>query len=293
MNLIFKGGVPKLLFFILLIVSFFFIVSDLNQSKTKDVRQGLSLLLTPIQWLVDLPTRIADDLSDVLVTRRSLVKENTQLRSDVLLLDQQVQQMTMLLEENKRLRELLKGRDRIENKVQLAELIGVNPDPFQHQVILGRGSEDSVFNGQPVLDAGGVFGQVVDVSHYTCRVMQITDSRHALPVEITRNGFRSIALGKGVLDELELEHVPDTADVRVGDLLVTSGLGGRFPQGYPVARITRVLRDPGRPFSMVKAEPTARLANSRHLLLVEPKPNHVKPQTSSDGAINDQEVSND
>ncbi|SIT02766.1 rod shape-determining protein MreC [Neptunomonas antarctica] len=270
MNPIFKGGIPRLFFFVLVILAIVFMVSDLNSPRTRDARNVLSLIMTPIQWLVDMPTRIADDLSDVLVSRRSLVKDNTQLRSEVILLDQKVQQMDSLTTENLRLRELLSGRERIRNNVQLAELIGVNPDPFQHQIILGKGLEDGVFMGQPVLDARGVLGQVVDVSHYTCRVMLITDARHALPVEINRNGFRAIALGKGSLEELELEYVPDTADIRVGDLLVSSGLGGRFPYGYPVATVSSVVRDPGRPFSRVKAVPAARLDKSRHLLLVEP-----------------------
>jgi rod shape-determining protein MreC len=270
MNPIFKGGIPRLFFFVLIILAIIFMVSDLNSPRTRDARNVLSLIMTPIQWLVDMPTRIADDLSDVLVSRRSLVKDNTQLRSEVILLDQKVQQMDSLTTENLRLRELLSGRERIRNNVQLAELIGVNPDPFQHQIILGKGLEDGVFMGQPVLDARGVLGQVVDVSHYTCRVMLITDARHALPVEVNRNGFRAIALGKGSLGELELEYVPDTADIRVGDLLVSSGLGGRFPYGYPVAKVSSVVRDPGRPFSRVKAVPAARLDKSRHLLLVEP-----------------------
>jgi rod shape-determining protein MreC len=267
---IFKGGIPRLFFLILVILAIVFMVTDLNPSRTREARSALSLVMTPVQWLVDMPTRIADDLSDVLVSRRSLVKDNIQLRAEVILLDEQVQQMSALTTENLRLRELLSGRQRIKNDVQLAELIGVNPDPFQHQIILGKGEDDDVFLGQPVLDARGVLGQVVAVSHYTCRVMLITDARHALPVEINRNGFRAIALGKGALGELELEHVPDTADVRVGDLLVSSGLGGRFPYGYPVAKVTSVLRDPGRPFSIVKAAPAARLDKSRHLLLVEP-----------------------
>lgn len=270
MKPIFKGGVPRFFFLFLIVAALVLIVGDMNRLKIQQVRSWFSLVLTPVQWVVDLPTRVADDLSEVLVSRRFLVKENTQLRSDVLILDQKVQQMSALVAENQRLRELLNGRKRIENEVQLAELIGVNPDPFQHQVILGRGLEDGVYVGQPILDAGGILGQVVDASHYTCRVMLITDARHALPVEITRNGLRSILLGKGNLNELELEHVPDTADVRTGDLLVTSGLGGRFPYGYPVAVITEVTRDPGRPFTIVKARPTARLDKSRHLLLVKP-----------------------
>ena len=272
MKPIFKGGVPRLFFLILITLAIIFIVSDMNQSRTREARTALSLVLTPIQWLVDMPTRVANDVSDILVSRSALVKENAQLRADVILLDQQVQQMAALTTENLRLRQLLNGSKRIANEVELAELIGVNPDPFQHQIILCKGNEDGVYIGQPVLDAQGVLGQVVETSHYTCRVMMITDARHAIPVEVTRNGLRAIALGKGSLDELELEHVPDTADIRVGDLLVSSGLGGRFPYGYPVAKVISVVRDPGRPFSIVKAVPAAKLDKSRHLLLVKSSP---------------------
>jgi rod shape-determining protein MreC len=180
-----------------------------------------------------------------------------------------------LRRENDRLRELVGGSLRIDEEVELVELIGVNPDPFQHQVVIDQGSENQVVIGQPVLDAGGVMGQVTELSHYTSRVMLITDARHALPVEVNRNGFRSIALGKGQLDELELEHVPDTADILEGDLIVTSGLGGRFPRGYPVATVDEVVRDPGQKFAKVVIKPAALLDKSRHLLLVKMP---VKPQ---------------
>ena len=282
MSPIFKGGIPRLFFLFLVVLAFVFILGDLNQSKTRDVRNVLALVLTPVQWLVDLPTRVADDLSDVLVSKRALVKENAMLRSDVVVLDERVQQMDALISENKRLRALLNAKNRVENEVHLAELIGVNPDPFQHQIILGKGEEEGAFLGQPVLDAGGVLGQVIDVAPYTSRVMLITDARHALPVEVNRNGLRTIAIGKGKLGELELEHVPDTADIQEGDLLVTSGLGRRFPHGYPVARVASVVRDPGKPFSVVKATPTARLDKSRYLLMVEPaEPNIPTPSEAA------------
>lgn len=235
----------------------------------RPARAWLSLAVTPLQWLVDLPSRMAGEVSDLVIDRRILLTDNAQLRADALVLERKVQQVAALTAENIRLRELLNGRNRISEEVMLAELIGVNPDPFQHQVILNRGAEDRVFEGQPVLDAGGVMGQVVETTHYTCRVMMITDARHALPVEVNRNGLRSILLGQGDLNEMVLDHVATTADIREGDLLVTSGMGGRFPRGYPVARVASVVRDPGQPFTIVTARPTARLDKSRHLLLVD------------------------
>lgn len=256
-------------FTFLILLCLALIAADLHWAKMRDGRAYLSLLITPLQWLVDMPGRAAGEISDLVVDRDHLLKENRQLRADALLLERKVQQVASLTAENVRLRELLNGRERIDQDVMLAELIGVNPDPFQHQVILNRGSEDGVFVGQPVLDAGGVMGQVIETTHYTCRIVMITDARHAIPVEVNRNGLRSIALGQGNHDELVLDHVADTADVREGDLLITSGLAGRFPRGYPVAKVVSVVRDPGQPFSVVKARPMARLDKSRQLLLVD------------------------
>lgn len=242
--------------------------ADLYSAKVRDGRAYLSLILTPLQWIVDVPSRVAGEVSEVVVDRSLLLKENAKLKAEALQLERKVQQNDALRQENGRLRNLLKGSQRVDEEVVLVELIGVNPDPFQHQVIINQGSENQVTMGQPILDAGGVMGQVTEISHYTSRVMLITDARHALPVEVNRSGFRSIALGKGQLGELELDHVPDTADIDEGDLIVTSGLGGRFPRGYPVATVSEVIRDPGQSFSKVKIKPTAMLNKSRHLLLV-------------------------
>ncbi|WP_409523285.1 rod shape-determining protein MreC [Nitrincola sp. MINF-07-Sa-05] len=269
----------------MLILALFLIVADLNWPKMREGRVYLSLLITPLQWMVDLPARAADNLSDVVVDRATLVRDNERLRTESLDLERKVQLMASLERENEQLRDLLNARQRIEADVTMAELIGINPDPFLHEIILSRGTEDGVFEGQPVLDAGGVMGQVLSTAHYTSRVMLITDARTAIPVEVLRNNFRTIAIGRGVPGELEIAHVPDTADIREGDLLLTSGLGGRFPPGYPVAVVTEVLRDPGRPFSLVKASPSARLDRSRHLLLVdyhEPRPAVPMPEDSDE-----------
>ncbi len=238
----------------------------------------LTLVITPLQWLVDIPARAADGLSDIFVDRASLIRDNEQLRAEALDLQHRTLRMDALTEENIQLRELLNARQRIEHDVKAVELIGVNPDPFLHEVILNRGLEDGLKVGQPVIDAGGIMGQVTSLAHYTSRVMLVTDARTAIPVETNRSGFRSIALGKGLLNELELSHVPTTADIEVGDLLITSGLGGRFPRGYPVAVVEEIIRDPGRPFLIVKAKPAARLDRSRQLLVIDfPRPEPLEP----------------
>lgn len=279
MNPIFKGGNPRFLFVFLLILTLGLIVADLQWQKMKDGRMYLTLLVTPLQWLVDIPSRAADSLSDVFVDRASLVRDNEMLRTETLELQRKSLRMDALIEENTQLRELLNARKRLELDVKAVELIGINPDPFLHEVILNRGFEDGLAVGQPVIDAGGIMGQVLSLAHYTSRVMLITDARTAIPVEVNRSGFRTIALGKGLLNEMELSHVPSTADIEEGDLLVTSGLGGRFPRGYPVARVEEIVRDPGRPFLLVKAMPSARLDRSRQLLVIDYPNDQSTPQS--------------
>jgi rod shape-determining protein MreC len=152
--------------------------------------------------------------------------------------------------------------------VLVAELIGVSPNPLSHTVVINRGANEGVFEGQPLLDAFGLMGQVIEVSEHSSRVLLISDATHALPVQVNRNGVRAIAEGTGDLNRLRLRHVSNTTDIREGDLLVSSGLGKRFPVGYPVAEVESVVRDPGQAFATVIARPMARLDRSRHVLLV-------------------------
>ncbi len=176
--------------------------------------------------------------------------------------------MSSLQAENVRLRSLLNSTAILRDDVLVAELIGVSPDPVRHQVVLNKGSSDGVFIGQPLIDAFGLMGQVIEVGSSHARVLLITDSTHSLPVQINRNGVRAIAEGSGELGVLEIHHVSATTDIREGDLLVSSGLGGRFPVGYPVGEVVSIERDPGLPFTRVLAQPSAQLDRSRHVLLV-------------------------
>jgi len=148
--------------------------------------------------------------------------------------------------------------------------MSVNLDPFQHQIVINKGTQDDVFPGQPILDAEGVMGQIVHAGPYTSTAVLITDTSHAIPVQVNRNGLRSIAIGSGTINRLELPYIPNNSDIQPGDLLITSGLGGRFPPGYPVAKVGAVQHDPGRSFAQVAAEPLAQLNRSREVLLVWP-----------------------
>jgi len=163
---------------------------------------------------------------------------------------------------------LLNSSALVNEKVEVAELIGMDPNPFTHRIIINKGERDGVVLGQPVLDARGLMGQVVELMPYTSRVLLLTDTTHSIPVQVNRNGLRAIASGTGNPERLELRHVADTADIKEGDLLVSSGLGQRFPAGYPVATVKEVIHDSGQPFAIVRAVPTAALNRSRYLLLV-------------------------
>ena len=218
--------------------------------------------------MADIPGKIGVWRDVHLRSRTSLQEESERLLRENLLLQGRSHQMASLQADNARLRALLNSTALLRDDVLVAELIGVSPDPVRHQVVLDKGDQDGVFVGQPLIDADGLMGQVVEVNALTSRVLLITDATHSIPVQINRNGVRAIAEGTGVLGTLEVSHVAATTDIREGDLLVTSGLGGRFPVGYPVAEVAVVERDPGQPFARIFANPSAALDRSRHVLLV-------------------------
>lgn len=233
-----------------------------------DTRSVLLSITTPFYWLADLPSRLGDWGDTTLVSRETLLDENSTLRAEQLVLQAKLQKLASLATENVRLRELLNSTALVQDNVLVAEIIGVSPEPLNHYVVVNKGRNDKVFIGQPVIDAYGLFGQVIEVSPYSCRVLLISDSSHAIPVQVNRNGVRAIVEGVGLLYELELPHVAATTDIEAGDILVSSGLGGRFPVGYPVATVRQVIHDPGQSFLSVKVTPKAHLNRSRHVLMV-------------------------
>lgn len=241
---------------------------DQRQQHMESVRSALSVVVYPLQWLVDLPASSSEWFQEALSTRRMLQEENARLRTEQLVLKAELQKMEALESENLRLRELLDSSFKVRDRVLIAEIMAVDLDPYRHQILLNKGSDNDVYNGQPLVDANGVMGQVIQVSPFTSTAMLITDPGHAVPVQVNRNGLRSIALGTGSLTNLSLPYLPNNADIQTGDLLITSGLGGRFPPGYPVARVENVIRDPGESFAHIFARPLADLNRSREVLLV-------------------------
>lgn len=234
----------------------------------EEVESRLSVVATPFYWFADIPARITLWGQHNLRDWRALAAENDLLRKENLILQAKVAQMASLDAENTRLRQLLNSSTHLDDSVLIAELIAVSSDPLRHLVVVDKGSEAGVHLGQAVIDAHGLVGQVVEASAWFSRVLLVTDGAHAVPVQVNRSGVRAVAEGGGRLDELTLSHVAATTDIVVGDLLTTSGLGGLFPAGYPVAVVSEVTENPGDAFLEVKARPLAHLDRSRHLLLV-------------------------
>lgn len=231
-------------------------------------RSALTIALTPVVVTADLPNRSARGIHDIFSSREDLRGRIKDLESELIFLRVKTEKMSALTAENNRLRDLLGSAAKLQDNVLVAELIGVNPDPEEQEVVIDKGSEDSVFVGQPVLDSRGLFGQVVEVSPFNSRVLLISDERHSVPVQVLRSNLRLIARGTGIGQQLELLHVNSTADIKVGDQLLSSGLGNRFPVGYPVGVVAKVDYKPGKPFAEVLAKPNAQLDRSRHVLLV-------------------------
>lgn len=253
-----------------MVLSLALMVFDHNQRHLEHLRSALAVVTYPLQILADLPLTLSNWLSDTLSTRETLQQDNTRLHDENLRLQALLQKHKALEAENVRLRDLLDSSIKLGDRVLVAELSAVDLDPYKHQVLINKGSNSGVFNGQSVLDAKAVMGQVTHATPFSSTVLLITDPHHAIPVQVLRNGLRTIAIGTGRLDRLELPYLPNNTDVQEGDLLVTSGLGGKFPAGYPVAEVTAVTRLPQQPFAEISARPMAQLDRAREVMLVWP-----------------------
>jgi rod shape-determining protein MreC len=232
------------------------------------VREALSVVVYPVRVVVDLPSRTWVKARDTFAARNELVAENQQFRRGRLETEARLQRLAALEAENARLRELLDSTARIGNRALVAEILAVDLDPYRQRFDLNRGLVDGVYVGQALIDAQGVVGQVVRVGPLTSEAVLITDADHAVPVSVNRNGVRTIAVGTGDSSRLRLPYLTNNADVQVGDLLISSGLGGVFPAGYPVGRVLDVQRRSDQAFAEIIAEPVSALGRDREVLLV-------------------------
>ena len=228
----------------------------------------MSTIVYPVQLLVSWPIEFSEQAYDTVVSYSALKKENRRLKKKQLIDSIKLLKFEALENENIRLRALLENSFKLGEQVLVAEILSVNLVPYEHVVVVNKGSRFGIKEKQPVLDANGIVGQVLRPLLLSSEVMLITDPNHAIPVQVNRNGLRTIAIGSGQLDRLKLPFLPNNADIQPGDLLVTSGLGGTFPQGYPVAVVDHFTAQPNKPFASIFATPKAKLDRIRELLIV-------------------------
>jgi rod shape-determining protein MreC len=255
-------------FLLLAIVCIALMLLDRREQHLVRVRAALDVVVYPVRMVVDLPFSTWGNTRDTFAARDALIAENQQFRRRRLETESRLQRLAALEAENARLRELLDSTARIGNRALVAEILAVDLDPYRQRFDLNRGLVDGVYVGQALIDAEGVVGQIVRVGPLTSEAVLITDADHAVPVSVNRNGVRTIAVGTGDSGRLRLPYLTNNADVVAGDLLISSGLGGVFPAGYPVARVLDVQRRTDQAFAEIVAEPVSSLDRDREVLLV-------------------------
>ncbi len=262
-----------------------------NRSLRLDpLRAGLSFLVDPLKYLVDLPSSLIAQTSESVISYAQLKKENQRLREEQFIHQTKLLKFAALEKENIRLRALLENSFKLGEQVLVAELLSINMAPYEHIVVVNKGTRFGVHPQQPVLDANGVVGQVIRALPLSSEIMLITDPNHAIPVQVNRNGLLTIAVGSGQTNRLVLPYLPNNADIQPGDLLITSGLGGTFPQGYPVAVVDEFTRESNKSFANITATPKAQLDRNRELLIVWSKSTPI-PLTSPQRA-NETQIKN-
>ncbi|PMJ91326.1 rod shape-determining protein MreC [Vibrio sp. 10N.261.55.A7] len=286
------GRGPSLQFrlFLAVTLSASLMLADSRLGAFSSVRYFLNSLVAPIQYAADMPRVMFDGFydnfntrSDLLESSRVLKREVLKLKNDLLLLDQ-------YKEENNRLRKLLDSSFVRDERKVVTEVMAVDTTPYRRQVVIDKGRIDGVYVGQPVTNEFGIVGQVTFVAAHNSRVLLLTDSNSAIPVQVIRNDIRVIASGTNDIDQIQLEHIPTSTDIVEGDLLVTSGLGGVYPEGYPVAHVSSVDRDTQREFAAISAELVVEFDRLRYLLLIWPNESRVDKAMQPDPDVLEEEL---
>ncbi|MCG3862829.1 MULTISPECIES: rod shape-determining protein MreC [unclassified Photobacterium] len=280
-----RGPSLQLRLFLAILLSASLMLADSRLDAFANVRYFLNSAIAPLQYAANLPRELLDGLNGQMSSHQQLLVENKALKRDLLVMKSNVLLLDQLQQENQRLRNLLGSPFVRGERKMIAEVMAVDSDPYSHQVMIDKGRVDGVYEGQPVINDKGIVGQISYVGAHNSRVLLLIDPTHAIPVQVVRNDIRVIATGTGKSNEIQLEHVPSSTDIRVGDLLVSSGLGGRYPEGYPVARVTEFSFDNKRPFAQIIAKPTVQFDRLRYLLLVWPTDRMKAAETPIVGAI--------
>ena len=260
-------------FFISFFLCIFLMIVDYKYDHLDRFRQKMSVVIYPIQMIVDYPLRKISNINYWLTSHSNLIEENNILKSENLLNRAALQRLDSIESENNRLRSLLQTGERLEERVLVAETLKVDLDPYRQRFLINHGLNDEVYLGQAVIDSQGIVGQIIRVNAYTSEVLLISDLDHAIPVVLDRNGLRTIAIGTGDSSNLLLPYLTNSSDIKVGDLVVTSGLGGVFPSGYPVGHVTEINIAPERSFSRIIIAPAAQLDRDTEVILIWPSIN--------------------
>ncbi len=265
-----RGPSLQLRLFLAILLSASLMLADSRLGAFANIRYLLNSAVAPLQYTANLPREMLDVLRGQFSSHQRLLTENKALKRDLLVMKSNMLLLDQLQQENQRLRDLLGSPFVRDERKMVAEVMAVDSDPYSYQVMIDKGRIDGVYEGQPVINDRGIVGQVSYVGAHNSRVLLLIDPTNAIPVQVVRNDIRVIATGGGRNNQILLEHVPSSTDIKKGDLLVSSGLGGRYPEGYPVARVTSFSFDNKRPFAQITAKALVQFDRLRYLLLVWP-----------------------
>jgi rod shape-determining protein MreC len=257
-------------FMLLALLSVGLMLLDARGHHLQKIRAGLTVLFTPIQMVAAIPIRVGGAIIDFIHGDESLRAEAERLRSEQPILLARLQKYEAIEAENAHLRQLLGTSALVAERAVVAELLEVASEPFRRTVVIAKGANDGLYLGQPVVDAYGIRGQVSEIGVLQSTAILITDPGHAIPVQVNRNGLRAIAFGTGAPDTVSIRYLTASSDIKPGDLLVSSGIGGGFPFGYPVAKVKKIVNDPNESFLDITATPVAQLSHNREVLLIWP-----------------------
>lgn len=266
---------------------------DHRDNYLDTLRKAIGATVYPLRVIVDAPVSAWRWFDETTTSRNDLQAENSRLKAERLLTQSRLQRYSALEAENARLRAMLEAREQVRAQVRVAEIMSVSANPFRHVLVVDKGTSDGVYNGQALVDADGIVGQVIEAGVASAQCILISDPGHDLPVEVNRSGVRTIARGTGDYNTLNLPFLPNNADIEPGDLLVTSGLGDAFPAGYPVAVVETVTRLPQEPFALVTARPSAALNQVREVMLIWSDDEQAPTETPAVDAVGDEEEGNE
>ncbi len=272
-------------FVLLALLSVGLMLLDARGHHLQKIRAGLTLLFAPIQLVAAIPVRVGGAVMDFIHGDESLRAEAERLRSEQPILLARLQRYEALEAENAHLRQLLGTSALVAERAVVAELLEVASEPFRRTVVIAKGEKDGLYLGQPVIDTYGIRGQVSEVGVLQSTAILITDPGHALPVQVNRNGLRAIAFGTGAPDTVSIRYLTASSDIKPGDLLVSSGIGGGFPFGYPVAQVKKIVNDPNESFLDIVATPVAQLSHNKEVLLIWPAKSAMPVETKKPAEI--------